>query len=120
MRYLDPMGLRPTTQQRLDKATRNLTQSILSWAIGDPARFDPVEFALRLIFYREAAQQQIRDLQHRLNHMAQAQASGLPPIGGPSSLRSQDLAKQKITESSDVLEGVVRQISDILSGRRSW
>ena len=96
-----------------------MSQSILSWAIGDPKKFDAVEFALRLVFYREAAQQRIRELQLWLGKLDQAQAAALPQPSltsrGPG-----DLAKQQFAESIDVLQGVVRQLNDVLSGRAAF
>ena len=119
LRYLDPMGLRAASQQRVDKTTRNMTQSILSWAIGDPSKFDPVEFALRLVFYREAAQQRIRELQAWVGNLDQAGTAGLPgPQTRPDG--SSEMTRQQFDESISVLQGVMRQIDDVLSGRVSF
>ena len=124
LHYLDPLGLRPATQQSLDKPTRKLTDAIVAWAWTTnpqyPFEFDPVEFALRLTFFQTATQQRVRELQARITHMDQAQASGLGHATGLSSGGPSHTLRQKLTDSIEVLQRVVKQLGDILSGRRQW
>jgi RHS repeat-associated protein len=116
LHYLDPSGLRPIGEIRAERATKRLTGAIVAWAAA-PGRqgFDPVEYALRLTFYRQAAQQRIRELQQRLLQIGRREVPSME--GGPGYVRPELQPRLRLTESIRVLQKVMDSIDDILGGQ---
>jgi len=116
LQYVDPSGLRPTAEIRIERATKRLTDAIVAWAAAPgPQGFDPVEYALRLTFYREAALQRIRELQQWLLQLGRREVPSME--GGPGYVRPELQPRLRLTESIEVLQQVLNNIDDMLGGQ---